>query len=177
MAFSDPEENIKQFHLEEGMIVADLGAGSGAYTRAAAKVVGESGIVYAVEVQKEFLETVAKSAVTERLENIEVIWGDIETIGGTKIDDNKIDAVILSNVLFQVPNKHGLIAETKRILKPKGKILVVDWLDSFGGLGPQPSEVVSPEQAKQLFDEPCFAMGEDIDAGSNHYGFIVLYIG
>ena len=53
MAFSDPQKNIDQLNIGEGKTVADLGAGSGFYTMAAAKAVGPSGRIYAVDVQQE----------------------------------------------------------------------------------------------------------------------------
>ena len=62
MTFSDPQKNIQQFGLIEGMKVADLGAGSAAYTLATAKQVGNSGRVYAVEVQKELISNIKNSA-------------------------------------------------------------------------------------------------------------------
>jgi len=176
MSFANPEENIRQFGIKEGMLVADFGAGSGAYALAAVEVVGRSGKVYAVEVQKEFLESVTKAAQEKRLSNIEVIWGDIENLGGTKIGDQQVDAVILSNVLFQVADKKGVVAEAKRILKPHGMVLVVDWLGSFGGLGPRQSEIFPEAQAWQLLGEHGFEIQKEIVAGDNHYGFIAQLV-
>jgi len=197
MTFSDPQKNIQQFGLIEGMKVADLGAGSGAYTVAAARQVGNSGRVYAVEIQKELLSRIKSSAdgaanqvsVSSRKEsassdsmrkvfygatNVEVIWGDIESLGGTKIKDALIDAVIVSNVLFQIEDKKGLVEEAKRILKPKGRVLVVDWKDSFGGMGPHADHVVSEQSAKKLFEESGFSLERSIPAGDHHYGFIAV---
>ena len=172
MTFSDPQKNIQQFGLIEGMKVADLGAGSAAYTIAAAAQVGTSGRVYAVEVQKELISNIKNTALKQGLSNVEVIWGDIESLGGTKIKDHSIDAVIVSNVLFQAEDRQGLISEVKRILKPKGRVLVVDWKDSFGGMGPHADHVVSEQSAKKLFEESGFSLERSIPAGDHHYGFI-----
>lgn len=174
MTFSDPQKNIDQFGLIEGMRVADLGAGSGAYTLAAARQVGTSGKVYAVEVQKELLSNLKNAATKQGVFNVEVIWGDIERNGATKLKDNTIDAVIISNVLFQAEDKSGLIAEVKRILKPKGKALVVDWKESFGGMGPHPDHVVRETEAKKIFEAGGFSIERSIGAGEHHYGFIAL---
>ena len=57
--------------------------------------------------------------------------GDVEKIDGTKIEDNTIDVAIASNILSQVENKNDFILEIKRILKPKGRVLLVDWSDVF----------------------------------------------
>lgn len=174
MAFSDPKKNIKQFGLYEGQIVADLGAGTGAYSVAAGKEVGESGRVYAVEVQKELLANIKDNARREGVFNIEVIWGDIERSGKTKIRDGIVDAVIVSNVLFQVEDKAGFIDEIKRILKPGGRVLVVDWEDSFNGTGPSQDSVFSYDEARRLFEDNGFSFSKNISAGDHHYGFVVL---
>ena len=103
MTFLDPQNNIEQFGLSEGMIVADLGSGSGFYTVAAAQAVGGSGRVYAIDVQKNMLEHV-KNLVNERkIMNVEIVWADIEKVGGTKLKGFSVDAVIISsfdNVVF-----------------------------------------------------------------------------
>jgi ubiquinone/menaquinone biosynthesis C-methylase UbiE len=169
---TNPQKNIEQFYLKEGMRVADLGAGMGVYSIAAAKKVGDKGKVYAVEVQKDFLQKIKNEAKTQGVGNIEVLWGDIEELGGTKIADNEVDAVILSNVLFQVENPAGLLSEAKRILIPGGSVLVVDWADSFGGLGPQLDDVIPLSKMKSMLNEAGFIYDRDIETGEHHYGLV-----
>lgn len=172
MSFLDPQNNINQFGLNRGMSVADLGAGSGFYTIAAAKSVGGDGRVYAVDVQKELLDRIKKSAEAERLFNIEVVWGNIEKLGGTKLADISVDAVVISNTLFQVEKKEELLDEIKRILRPNGRVLVVDWTSSFSGMGPHPDQVFTEDQTKKLFEENGFAIDKSISAGDYHYGIV-----
>ncbi len=174
MAFSDPKNNTRQLGLYEGQIVADLGAGIGAYSIEAAKEVGESGRVYAIEVQKELLANIKNKAREEGISNIEVIWGDIERNGKTKIKDDFVDAVIASNILFQVEDSVGFLEEIKRILKQKGKVLIIDWEGSFNGTGPSPKHIISYATARSLFEENGFLFVKNISAGDHHYGFVVV---
>lgn len=173
-AFTNPEDNIKTLGIYEGMIIADLGAGTGAYTIPLAEKVGETGRVYAVEVQKDFLTNIKNEATARGLKNIELLWGDIERLGGTKIKDEGVDVVVISNVLFQAEDKEGLLRETKRILKTGGKLLLVDWSDSFNNLGPSPAMVITKEQARTLCEAEGFVLKSEISAGEHHYGFIML---
>ncbi len=173
MAFSDPQKIIKQFGLHEGMLVADLGAGTGAYTIASAREVGASGRVIAIEVQKDLLININNAARDAGLSNVEVIWGDIERHSKTKIGEHAVDVVIVANVLFQVEDIEGTLGEIKRILKPTGRVLIVDWKDSYGGMGPQASQVLSYEVARRMFEENGFSFLKNIEAGDHHYGFIV----
>ncbi len=173
--FSNPEKNVAQLGLREGMIVADFGSGTGFYARAASARVGHTGKVYAIEVQKELVKSFEDELKKSSLKNIECIWGDIEKVGGTKIAEHTMDAVILSNVLFQVSDKLGLIDEAKRILKSDGKVLVVDWSESFGGMGPQSSDVFTKSKAEEFFSKRGFKFVEYINAGTHHYGIIFKY--
>jgi len=172
--FTNPVENINALGVFDGMVVADLGAGTGAYTIPLAERVGETGRVYAVEVQKEFLSNIKDAAAARGFKNVEVIWGDIERLGGTKIKDASIDAVVISNVLFQAEDKPGLLLETKRILKPGGKLLLIDWKDSFANLGPAPLMVVTADMARELAVREGFLVAKEIPAGEHHYGFIMV---
>lgn len=170
--FANPEENVARLHLKEREKVADFGAGTGAYAIAAGKVVGRNGSVYAVEVQDTLLPRIANAAREAGLSNVKTLWGDIEELGGTSIPDNIIDALILSNVLFQSEDIHALFEEVRRVLKPGGRVLVVEWRDSFNGLGPQPDMIVSPSSVQDTCSRGGFSEKESFDAGEHHYGFI-----
>lgn len=171
--FTDPEKNINELGVYEGMTVVDLGAGTGAYTAILGERVGEKGHVIAVEVQKEFLANIKNLATSRGLKNIEVIWGDIEKFGGTKLKDATADAVVVSNVLFQTEDKQGLLREAKRILKMGGKLLVIEWKDSFNNLGPTKDDVIPFPVALGMCERQGFMFKKDFDAGEHHYGFVV----
>lgn len=172
MAFLDPQNNIQQLNLTEGAVVADLGAGSGFYSIESAKIVGSSGRVYSIDVQKDLLDRIKNSARNERLFNIETIVGDVERIGGTKLADFSVDVVIAANILFQIDDKKNFLIEIKRIMKPNARVLVVDWSDSFNGLGPSQDLVFTEQQAMSLFEESGFVFNKSISAGDHHYGLI-----
>lgn len=173
-AFTNPEDNIKALGIYEGMIVADLGAGIGAYTLPIAELVGETGRVYAVEVQKDLLTNIKNAAEARGLKNVELLWGDIERPGGTKIKDDVCDAVVISNVLFLAEDKEGLLTEASRILKQGGKLFLVDWTDSFNNLGPSPAMVVTKDEARTLCESVGFVLKNEVNVGEHHYGLIML---
>lgn len=170
--FTNPELNINELGIYEGMTVVDFGAGTGAYTIPLAERVGESGRVYAVEVQKDLLINIKDAAVARGYKNVEVVWGDIERLMGTKIKDETADAVIVSNVLFQAEDKQGIFREAKRILKTGGKLLLVDWKDSFNSLGPDKGAVVPASIAREMCEMEGFALKKEFNAGEHHYGIV-----
>ncbi len=173
--FSNPEKNIAKLELKDGMKVADFGTGTGMYAKAVSVKVGETGKVYAIEVVKDLLKKLEDEVANWKIPNIDCIWGDIEKKHGTKIDDGILDAVVISNVLFQAEDRLGLIDESKRILKKGGKVLFVDWADSFSGMGPSVEYIVTEEEATLLFTSRGFKLLEKISVGDHHYGLIFIY--
>lgn len=169
--FSDPVKNLKAFGLRENMIIADLGAGTGFYSIAAAQMVPH-GKVYAVDVQKDYLQTISNKAKADRLDNLEILCGNVEKTHGTHIGDSIVDAIIASNILFQIQNTKKFIEEIKRILKPNGKLLLIDW-EQGGKIGPHKMAVVPKSDAIAMFEGGGFVFLKDIDAGEHHYGMIL----
>lgn len=170
--FSDPVHNIEQFGLSDGAVVADLGAGSGFYTLAAAKAVAPTGRVYAIDVQRDLLDRIKKEAGRLHLGNVDVLSGDLEKLGGSKIKENSCTAAIASNILFMLSDKKTFFLEAKRILKSSGKLLVVDWAGSFGQMGPHLDHVVYKDDAVKLALAAGFTLDKEISAGAHHYGII-----
>lgn len=171
--FTNPVKNLKAFGLRENMIVADLGAGTGFYTIPAAFMTS-GGKVYAIEIQKDFLQTIINKVKEARLDNVECLWGDVERIGGTKLGDSVVDAVIASNILFQIEDKDKFTEEAKRILKIGGKLLLVDKKpDSFIHKNSNHTKSISQSEIKKIFESKGFSCVLDIDAGDHHYGIIL----
>ena len=165
-SFADPVKNISHLHLRAGATVADLGAGSGHYAFAIGeklKNMDGRGRVYAIDVQKHFMERIKQEATRRGLGNVEVLWGDIEVHGGTKLADNICDAVVISNVLFQSQDKTGLVKEASRILKPGGEVLIIDWKDKG----------VTPDAILSVASETRLSKLEEFDAGSHHWGLLL----
>lgn len=170
--FSDPRENVQHLALREGMRVGDFGAGSGHYSRVASAAVGPSGKVYAIDVQEDVLKHLKLNSLEHHRRNIETVWGNIEEPGGTHLQNASLDAVILANTLFQVHDTAKLLSEIRRTLKPAGKVLVVDWAGSYGGMGPSREHVVSEHQAEELFITNGFYKMKSFRGGPHHYGII-----
>lgn len=171
MAFLDPRTTLVPLGLSSGMKVADIGAGSGAYALAAAEAVGDAGVVYAIDVQKELLGKLKREAERRGKHSIHIVWADAEKLGTTGLNDQSADAIIFSNVLFQMEDKEGALEEARRILVPKGRVLVVDWAES-GSPGPTPAHLFGKAAAKALFEEKGFNFRTEARAGDHHYALI-----
>lgn len=169
--FTDPVKNLKTFGLRENDIVADLGAGTGYYTLAVGPMV-PSGKVYAVEITRDFLTTIKNKTTEANLNNVEILWGNVETIGGTHIGDGVVDAVIASNIFFQVEDKSTFIEEIYRILKPSGRVLLVDWSAEADSPLAKLKGALPKGKTREMFEGKKFIFEREIDAGAHHYGII-----
>lgn len=174
--FVIPEVVTSQFFLREGDRVADFGAGSGFFLRSLADAIGPLGKIYACEIQKALVERLSEQARLAGLSNVIPLWCDLEEIGGIKIPDNTLDAGILVNTLFQIQLKEVTLKEIKRTLKPGGFLHIIDWSESFGGIGPQEKDVITKENAIILCESVGFGYEREFMAGNHHYGFSVRKI-
>lgn len=174
--FVEPEVVSTHFFLKEGDRVADLGAGSGFFLRVLSQAVGSTGKVYACEIQKGLVEKLGEVARVQGLSNVSTLWCDLEEPHGIKIADGQLDAAILVNTLFLLENKAAALTEFRRILRPGGVLHVIDWTESFGGLGPQPNQVVVKDAAIALCEANQFMLEKEFPAGDHHYGFSVRKI-
>lgn len=170
--FLTPDHLVKELYLKPGDRVADLGCGTGAYTIALANEVGEIGQVYAIDVHREALHTLAGSLEKRGILNVDMIWADIEK--GIPVDAYSLDAVVMSNVLFQLDDIDKALSHVAKILKPEGQLLIVDWSQSHGGIGPHESHVVNEARAESLAQKHGFRILKRLPAGDYHYAFISL---
>ena len=170
--FAHPHRNVAVLGVEPGMKVADFGAGSGAYVLAIAEALGGSGTVYAIDIQKDLLRRIKSEATRRDFHSVEVIWSDLEIPGSSKIADGILDLVLISNLLFQLGDTHAPLCEAKRILKPNGRLAIIDWSESFGGLGPRRDDVLKKEQAVALAEGAGFDVVREFAAGAHHYGLL-----
>lgn len=173
--FSTPSICLSQFNIEPGMIIADLGAGTGAYTLEIASRIGASGKVFAVEIQKGLVDKLVNECKEKKLTQVSVLWDDMDDINGIGLKDESVDRIVIANTLFQLDDIQKFATEVKRILKPKGSALVIDWSESFGGIGPAPQYVISQSRAQDIFEKVGLFTVKSINAGEHHYGFVVQF--
>lgn len=172
-ALIDPYKIFERISLSEGKRVADLGCGrTGHFVFPAVKIVGDKGVVYAVDVVKNILESIKSMARSEGYENVQTVWSDIEMPGKTPIPDNSLDAAFCVNVLFQLKNKAGAIKEAARMLKNGGYLIVVDWARKLGTLGPTEERMLNPDDLIKLAAAENLKFVDKILPGEYHYSLI-----
>jgi len=169
----DPIFILNKAGVAAEMKVADLGCGgAGHFVLPAAHMVGKKGIVYAVDILKEVLGAVESKAKLEGLSNIKYVWSDLEVVGGTKIMAESLDVALLINILFQAKEHKNILQEAKRLLKPGGKLLIVDWSEIASPFGPPAERRIKKEEIKKIVQSIGFKIIEEFAAGKYHFGLL-----
>lgn len=117
-----PESVLAYLQVNEGDAVADLGAGNGYFTVPIAKKTGNT--VYAVDIEPKMLDLLKANANDEQLTNIQYVVSDLENI---QLEANVVNKVFVAFVIHEVTDINKALGEMKRILKPGGQILLLEW--------------------------------------------------
>lgn len=168
--FVQPEVVSSHFHIQPGSVVADLGAGSGFFIPSLAHAVGDNGLVYACEIQKSLVEKISEMGRTQYGDTIRALWCDIDEKDGLPLEDNSVDVAVLINTLFLLEKKDDAAQEISRIVRPGGRLYVVDWKEPFDGLGPRQDMLITETEASDLFETHHFTLESHYPAGAHHYG-------
>ena len=169
--FLNPTHVLAQLGLAPGMQVADFGCGSGDWVLVASRLVGTDGKVAAIDVQDSALSSVRSRSRIEGALNVSSIRADLETPRASGLPNASLDAVFLSNILFQSSKKERILHEAFRVLKPKGLLLFADWKED-APLGPARELRLEKSAAAKLIEGEGFSHARDIEAGAYHIGMV-----
>ncbi|MEO0072438.1 MAG: methyltransferase domain-containing protein [candidate division WOR-3 bacterium] len=117
-----PKEILKGLNLKPGDLVADIGSGSGYYAIEFARLVGETGKVYALDTNEKFLDYVKERAVKEGVGNVYPIKVNAFELN---LPEN-VDLFFLRNVYHHLPEPIKYFVNVRRFLKPHGRIAIIE---------------------------------------------------
>jgi ubiquinone/menaquinone biosynthesis C-methylase UbiE len=122
--FTQRQKVLEACKLKPGMVVADIGAGTGLYTRLFAKAVGADGQVYAVDIAPKFLEHIQKTCRATGMRNVTPVLCNPDSVD---LPPNSIDVAFICDTYhhFEFPEKTMLSLD--RALKPGGRIILIDF--------------------------------------------------
>lgn len=170
--FLNPEKILNQLNIQEEMVIADFGCGTGYFTFPTARMVGENGMVYAVDVQKSMLSAIKSKMDLLGIRNVKSVWANLEVLGSTKIEKESVNLVLLVKILFQSKKHKEILEEAKRVLKPDGILLILDWKKTEAPMGPNISLRVARDQVRREAEAIGFKFAREIETDSYHYGLV-----
>jgi len=119
-----PDLAIPALKLKQGDAVADIGAGTGYYTRRLAQAVGGKGVVYAVEIQQEMLDLLTNKMAALKISNVKPVLG---TVTDPRLPAASIDLALLVDVYHEFDFPYEMIEGICKALKPGGRIAFVEF--------------------------------------------------
>jgi ubiquinone/menaquinone biosynthesis C-methylase UbiE len=161
-----PETTLKEVGLRLGMVFMDIGCGDGFFTLPAAQLVGEKGAVYAVDADAAVVEKLKDKAMEKGLKNITVNAALAEE---TVLCTECADIVFYSRVLHDFKDPAKVLLNAKRMLKPAGTLVNLDWKKKPTMFGPPTRIRFSEEEAADLIKAAGFTIEKVKSAGSNFY--------
>lgn len=163
-----PEKDVLDWlALKPGMEVADLGAGTGYFALPIARAVFPDGRVYAVDMQPEML-----ALLRERIGDlpIEAVHGEATK---TTLRDASVDLVLLANVWHELDDQDATLAEIARILRPSGRVAILDWRPDLAQNeeqpGPPPEHRVAPRDVEERLRKSAWRVESSASVGVYHY--------
>ncbi|MFN0112812.1 MAG: class I SAM-dependent methyltransferase [Blastocatellia bacterium] len=118
---------IESLKVKPGQRVADIGSGSGLFTRPLAKQAGVKGVVYAVDIDAELIKYVEKTAAEQKLTNIKTIMGGEDD---PKLPE-KVDLIVIIDTLHHIANQPTYLKGLKKYLRKNGRIALIDFTKTW----------------------------------------------
>ena len=155
-----PERALALIGLRPGMVVADVGAGSGYMTTRIAHIVGPAGKVYANDIQPARLRIVQTKAEAEHLGNVELVLGtDVDT----RLPAHAIDLALLVDVYHEFQHPQEMLRSIRRSLTPDGQLVLVEYRKEDPTVPIAPTHRMSVADAKTEVEAEGFTFVRSIE--------------
>lgn len=166
--WQDPEQVLRHLDLERYTALADVGCGPGWFALEAARRLPPEGRVYAIDLSPEMLALLARRVQQAGLHNVVAVLAEEED--EWPVPTEVCDAALVVNVYHEVDPASLFVGEVKRILRPGGVCLLVDWKTEATPEGPPLAERVEPQDVVAEFTATGFHYEGPCDVGPYSYG-------
>ena len=169
----DTEKFFQELNLQKEISFLDVASGRGAYSLAVADIIGSQGSVFAVDLWAEGIDMLKTAAQERGIENITAAVSDV----GRRIpvEDRSIDVCLMSTVLHDFVDDRidrGVLNEIVRVVKPAGRLAVMEFKKIDGPPGPPIHVRLTPENVADMLDPYGFKKEHTVDVGP--YNYLIL---
>jgi arsenite methyltransferase len=151
-----PDEVIRALGLRDGMVIADIGAGSGYFARRFARVVGSKGKVYAVDISADVMGYLKDRAAKENLTNLETV---VSREDDPLLPAHAVDLAFFSDTTHHIDKRAAFFKKVRETLKTDGRMAIIDYAPDAkvrGFCSHEPEELVPVWQLVKEADEAGF---------------------
>jgi ubiquinone/menaquinone biosynthesis C-methylase UbiE len=158
-AWQKPQELVAALGLRPGMTVADLGAGTGYFSRYLSRAVGDTGTVFAIDTEPNLVAHLRERAEQERTANVIPVLASFDD---PRLPRSAIDLVLIVDTFHHLDHRLEYLQRLGRVLKPSGRVVIVDWQAKELPVGPPLEHKIARDQVVsemhaagyRLADEP-----------------------
>lgn len=152
---------IKELALRPGMVVADIGAGTGYFSIRIARHVLPGGKVLANDIQPEMLERLKVNAKAADVANIDTILG---TESDPRLPENAVDLVIMVDVYHELSRPQRMLGHIRAALKPGGKLVLLEYRKEDPGVPIRPEHKMSIVEVKAEVEPEGYRFEQSIES-------------
>jgi ubiquinone/menaquinone biosynthesis C-methylase UbiE len=170
----DATKLFEALPLSKGSVFLDMGCGKGEYTFAAAEILGNEGVAYALDLWEEGIAFLQTQASAEGKSNIKAMVADVGR--PLPIESHRVDLCLMATVLHdlvQIGAAENALREAARILKPQGVLAVVEFNKVDGPPGPPVHIRLSPEEVEEMAAPHGFKKTKTLAVGP--YNYLMLF--
>jgi ubiquinone/menaquinone biosynthesis C-methylase UbiE len=163
--WQDPEAILVEIGLKKGDVFADIACGGGFFTLPAARVVGEKGEIYGLDINEKSIAEIKAEAEKEGFKNLVLTSGRAED---TIVCRGCADIVFFGMALHDFQDPAKVLANAKVTLRPNGKLVDLDWKKE-ASMGPPPHIRFDENKASGLMRDAGFTIESVKNSGPYHY--------
>ena len=153
-----PADVVVALGLKPGQRVADLGAGTGYFSRFLAEAVGPQGRVYAIDTEPEMVEHLARRAERERTLQVDAVLAEPDDPG---LPEEGVDLVLVVDTYHHIDDRVHYLERLAKRLRPSGSVAIIDFQKRKLPIGPPPEHKLARETVIDEFDEAGFRLREE----------------
>ena len=160
----DMVNSLKKLGLDQDQVVCDYGAGTGIFTVEAARLT--RGKVYALDMDPAMIALVEEKVKVHGLSNVRTVTVKADQL---PLEAASVDLLLLATVLHEIEDVPTFVEGIKRVLKPKGKVMVIDFYKKETPMGPPVEARISAYQAARHFFREGINLDHQYALGDNLY--------
>ena len=161
-----PIDTLKRAGFKEGMVLCDIGAGTGVFSIPATQI--SSGDTYALEKSDEMIEILENKKAENKIKNLKIKKVESDIL---PMKDNICDLVIMITVLHHIDDKELMVDEIRRILKINGRLMIIEFHKRDTPSGPPVEMRIAKEELEQFAKVNNLITIERFELGDNFYGY------
>ena len=156
----DCNKLLRELKLQPGQAICDMGCGNGFYTMRIAKRIGVKGLIYAVDIQPEMLSMLSERVKADRVHNIKLLLG---AVVDPQLPAESCDLILCVDVYHEFSHPEQMLAAMRKALKPKGRLVLVEFRAEDPQVPIKPEHKMSKEQILKELPPNGFKLVQEFD--------------